>query len=62
MPTDAQKRARNNWDAENMSIVSCKVKREVAEAFKEAARANGTTPNALIRECISEYIKLHQPQ
>ena len=24
MPTDAQKRTRNKWDAENMSVISCK--------------------------------------
>ena len=56
MPTDAQKRTRNKWDAENMSVISCKLKREIAENFKTAARANGTTPNELIRGWISDYL------
>ena len=56
MPTDAQSRARNQWDAENMSVISCKLKREIAESFKAAAKSNGTTPNALIRGWIAAYL------
>ncbi len=56
MPTDAQKRTRNKWDAENMSVISCKLKREIAEAFKAAAKANNTSPNELIRGWIAEYL------
>lgn len=56
MPTDAQKRTRNKWDSENMSVVSCKIRREIAETFKTAAKSNGTTPNELIRGWIAEYI------
>lgn len=56
MPTDAQKRTRNKWDAENMSVISCKLKREIAENFKTAAKSRGTTPNELIRGWIAEYL------
>ena len=56
MPTDAQSRARNKWDAENMSVISCNLKREIAESFKAAAKSNGTTPNALIRGWIAAYL------
>ena len=56
MPTDAQKRTRNKWDAENMSVISCKLKREIAENFKIAAKSRGTTPNELIRGWISDYL------
>ena len=56
MPTDAQKRTRNKWDAENMSVISCKIKREIADDFKATARANGTTPNELIRGRINSYL------
>lgn len=61
MPTDAQKRARNKWDAENMTIVGCKMRRDLAEAFKAAAKANGTTPNALIRAWIDAYMQGNAP-
>lgn len=56
MPTEAQKRARNKWDAKNMAVITCKLKREIAEEFKNTAKADGKTPNELIRGWISEYI------
>lgn len=56
MPTDTQRRARNKWDAENMSVISCKLKREIAENFKTAAKSRGTTPNELIRGWIAAYL------
>lgn len=57
MINSAQKRARNKWDAENMAVLSCKLKREIAETFKATAKANGTTPNELIRGWIDAYIR-----
>ena len=57
MITSAQKRARNKWDAENMSVIPCKLKREIAETFKATAKANGTTPNELIRGWIDAHIR-----
>ena len=56
MPTEAQKRIRNKWDAENMSVISCKLKREIADEFKAAAKSSGTTPNELIRGWNSDYL------
>lgn len=56
MPTEAQKRSRGKWDAKNMAVISCKLKRETAESFKLAAKANGTTPNELFRGWIAEYL------
>lgn len=58
MPTDAQKRTRNKWDAENMSVISCKLRREIAENFKVTAKSNGTTPNELIRGWIAAYLEV----
>ena len=60
MPSEAQKRTRNKWDAENISVISCKLKREIAENFKTAAKANGTTPNELFRGWIAAYLKAMQ--
>ena len=61
MLTDAQRRANNKWDKENMSNISCKMRQEIAEEFKAAAKANGTTPNALIRAWIDGYIQNCKP-
>ncbi len=60
MPTEAQKRTRDKWDAENMSVISCKLKREIAESFKAVAKANGTTPNELFRSWIAGYLEEHK--
>ena len=54
--TEAQKRTRNKWDAKNMSVISCKIKRDVAEKFKTVAKSNSTTPNELIRIWIEKYL------
>lgn len=56
MPTEAQKRARNKWDAENRTVVGCKMLRRDAEAFKAAAQKDGTNPNELLRGWIEEYM------
>lgn len=56
MPTEAQRRSRGKWDAKNMAVISCKLKREIAENFKAAAKSRGTTPNELIRGWIAEYL------
>lgn len=60
MLTDAQRRANNKWDRENMANISCKMRREIAEEFKAAAKANGTTPNELIRGWIAAYLQATQ--
>lgn len=59
MLSDAQKRSRDKWDAKNMAVITCKLKREVAEGFKSAAKANGTTPNELFRSWIAAYMEEH---
>ncbi len=62
MPISRAKRAANNkWDAANMQLVACKIRKEQAEKFKKYAKDNGTTSNALIRDfimsCIGDTIK-----
>ena len=56
MPTEAQKRARNKWGAENRTVIGCKMRREDAEAFKAAAQEDGTNPNELLRGWIGDYM------
>ena len=43
-----------------MSVISCKLKREIADGFKATARSNGTTPNELIRGWINDYLEAHE--
>lgn len=56
MKSDAKRRADARWDAKNMCIISTKLRRNLAESFKAAAKSNGTTPNELIRGWIAAYL------
>ena len=51
MQTDAQRKAKAKWHAENLTNVAARVRREVAEDFKD-----GTTPNELIRGWVMDYV------
>lgn len=55
--SEAQKKARNKWDKENMAVIACKVTKAKAEKFKEYAAKKNTNPNALIREYIDECLE-----
>lgn len=61
MVSDAKRKANNKWDAANMKIVACKIKKTDAERFRQAAEQQGTTPNALLRDYIYEYIRAYAP-
>lgn len=56
MPTEKQKRSRNKWDAANMTVLGCKVRKERAEEFKAACKAAGTTPNAVFTAAINDFL------
>lgn len=56
MPTEKQKQSRNKWDAANMTVLGCKVKKERAEEFKSACKAAGTTPNAVFISAINDFL------
>ena len=55
--SDVQKRARNKWDAANMTVLGCKIRRDRAEAFKEACKDAGTTPNAVFLEAVEKFME-----
>ena len=52
---ESQKRASAKWDRENMMIV-----REFAAEFKAACKAAGTSPNAVIKKAMADFIKSHR--
>ena len=45
----SQKKSRDKWDAANMAVLGCKVKKEQAERFKQHAAQQGTTANNLLK-------------
>ena len=60
MPSEAHKRASKKWDAANMQNLSIKVRRTYADQIREATARAGTTPAAIMRKAIDEFMKDHQ--
>lgn len=59
MVTEARKRANAKWDKENMTILGCKVKKEYAAKFRAACAAQGTTPNAVLKQAADDFMREH---
>ena len=60
MVTRAKRAYNNKWDAANMTVLGCKVKRDEADAFREACRLVGTSPNAVFKAAIDEFMRENQ--
>ena len=59
MLTESQKKSRNKWDAANMTVLGCKVRRDKAEQFKVACKKNGTSPNAIFMAAMEKFMEEH---
>lgn len=59
MVSDSRKRANAKWDKENMTVLACKVRKEVADKFKAACAAEGMTSNAVLQQAVRDYIEAH---
>lgn len=55
--SEAKKKANAKWDSENMSTLSCKVKKEQAERFKDYCKQKGKTSNSMLRDYVMECIE-----
>lgn len=57
-PRESQKRASLKWDKENMTVLSCKIRKEQAVAFKAHCETQGSTSNTVLKDfvlgCIGE--------
>ena len=51
---------RTEWDRENMRTVSCRLRKEDAERFKQYAQYLGTTPHALLAEYVKKCLELEE--
>lgn len=60
MVTRAKRRTNNRWDRDNMAVLSCKVRKDFAERFRETAAANGHTINGIIRGALDAYLEEHE--
>ncbi len=55
-PSEAQKRASNKYNLENMTVLGCKVKKAEAAAFKDYCALQGKTSNTVLKEFVMERI------
>jgi hypothetical protein len=55
--TDAKRRSNNKYIAKHMTVLGCKVRKEDAEKFKKACADAGTSPNAVFRKAIDDFMK-----
>lgn len=58
--TDAQRRANNKYIAKATTVLGCKMRRDAADEFKAACKAAGTTPNAVFRAAVDDFMAQHQ--
>lgn len=57
MVTRAKRATNNKWDSENMTVLGCKVRKSIADDFKAACKAVDTSPNAVFRYALEEFMK-----
>lgn len=55
--SEARKRANKKWDAANMQNLSIKIRRDYADRIRAAAAAAGTTPAAIMRRALDEFMQ-----
>lgn len=52
----AKKASNARWDKDNMTTLGCRVKREDAEKYHAAAKSQGTTINAVLKEALKDLL------
>lgn len=57
MVSEKQKSYARKWDKENMRSVSCRMRTEDAELFKEYCAAHNTTPGAILKEYVWKLLE-----
>lgn len=55
--SEARKRANKKWDAANMQNLSIKVRRDYADRIRAATAAAGTTPAAIMRRALDDFMQ-----
>lgn len=50
--TEKQKKKNREWDRKNMRSLSCRVRTNEAEIFKEYCYANGKRPGGVLKEYV----------
>lgn len=58
--SEARKKANRKWDQANLTNISIKVKKSYYEEVKRVTAAEGTTPAAIMRKAIDDFMQNHQ--
>lgn len=58
--TESRKKANAKWDAENMTTLGCRVKKDQAEKFKTCCAEIGKTSNAVLRDYVLDCVEEKQ--
>ena len=56
MASEAQKRARDKWDRENMTVLTCKVTKRKADEFTAACQRADVSKSSVIVKAVDNFI------
>ena len=59
MVSEKKKASNAKWDKENMTTLACRVKKDYAAKFRAACAAQGTTPNAVLKQAADDFMRVH---
>lgn len=54
--SEARKRANEKWNKENMTTLSCKVRKEYAENVRKSALEHGLTVNSIFKAALDDFL------
>lgn len=57
MVSDAKKAANARWDAHNMTILGCKVRKDYADRVRQKAKDEGTSVNAILKKALDDFME-----
>ena len=60
MVSEKQKASARKWDRANMRSLSCRLRTEEANLFKEFCAANNTTPGGYLKKVVLDCIENYQ--
>ena len=55
--SEAKRKANQKWDTENMTVIGCKVRKDVANRFKTECKRRGTTVNAVFLQAMRDFME-----
>ena len=58
--SDAKKKSNAKWDKENMTNLAIRIRKTYADRVRAACRAAGTTPAAIMRKAIDDFVNEYE--